>query len=225
AGLRQRAILEDLFGRHVGADVARRALEEGAALGGEQREITVFFVDIIGSTALAENASPAHVVGLLNRFFAAVVAAVSAEGGWVNKFEGDGALCVFGAPAAQPDHAARALRAACALRNALVDLADVGIGVATGDAVVGNVGAEERYEYTVVGRPVNAASRLTGEAKTRPTRVMATADAIAAAGSEAQRWIEVGFVELRGLSQPVLAFEPLATPVTPVTPVTPMTPA
>src|SRR5207248_9874701 len=78
AGLRERAILEDLFGRHVGSDVARRALEEGAALGGEQREITVFFVDIIGSTALAENASPAHVVGLLNRFLAAVVAAVSA---------------------------------------------------------------------------------------------------------------------------------------------------
>jgi adenylate cyclase len=215
AGLRERALLEDLFGRHVGPDVARRAVEEGAALGGEQREISVFFVDIIGSTVLAEASSPTDVVALLNRFFAAVVHTVSAEGGWVNKFEGDGALCVFGAPAAQADHAARALRAACELRNALVDVADAGIGIATGDAVVGNVGAEERYEYTVVGRPVNAASRLTAEAKRRPTRVLATADAIASAGGEASSWTEVGFVELRGLAGPVLAYEPLATPLRP----------
>src|SRR5207237_1345266 len=81
-GLRERALLHDLFGRHVGAGVARRALEEGTALGGEQRAITVFFVDLIGSTGLAEAWSAPEVVALLNRFFGAVVSAVSTEGGW-----------------------------------------------------------------------------------------------------------------------------------------------
>ena len=70
------------------------------------------FVDLLGSTAMAEVLSPDEVVGTLNDFFDVVVRAVDAQGGWVNKFEGDGALCVFGVPGAQPDHAARALRAA-----------------------------------------------------------------------------------------------------------------
>ena len=213
AGLRERAVLHDLFGRHVGPDVARRAIEEGTALGGEQREATVFFVDIVGSTALAEAYSANEVVDLLNRFFATVVAAVGAEGGWVNKFEGDGALCVFGTPAEQPDHAARALRAARALHEALVPIADAGIGIASGELVAGNVGAEERYEYTVVGRPVNTAARLADEAKRRPSRVLAADGAIAAATAEARHWTGVGEVALRGVSAPVAAFEPLTVAV------------
>jgi len=213
AGLRERAVLHDLFGRHVGADVARRAIEQGTVLGGEQREASVFFVDIVGSTALAETYSAHEVVDLLNRFFAAVVSAVGAEGGWVNKFEGDGALCVFGAPADQPDHAARALRAARALSEALKPIADAGIGIASGDVVAGNVGAEERYEYTVVGRPVNTAARLADEAKRRPSRVLAAEAAITTASTEASHWTAVGQVSLRGVQQPVLAFEPLSVAV------------
>jgi len=120
---------------------------------------------------------------------------------------------VFGAPAAQADHAARALRAACALHEALIPIADAGIGIASGDAVVGNVGAEERYEYTVVGRPVNAAARLTDEAKRRPSRVLATADAVAAAGAALSLWAPVGEVQLRGVPAPVMAFEPAPVPV------------
>ncbi|MBV9040158.1 MAG: adenylate/guanylate cyclase domain-containing protein [Acidimicrobiia bacterium] len=213
AGLRERVILQDLFGRHVGADVARRAIEEGAALGGEQREATVFFVDIVGSTALAEAYTADEVVDLLNRFFAAVVATVGVEGGWVNKFEGDGALCVFGTPAAQPDHAARALRAARALHEALIPIADAGIGIASGELVAGNVGAEERYEYTVVGRPVNTAARLADEAKRRPSRVLAADGAISAAAAESRHWTAVGEVSLRGVTAPVSAFEPLTVAV------------
>jgi len=212
-GLRERAMLQDLFGRHVGADVARRALEEGTALGGEERDATVFFVDLIGSTALAEAYSATEVVELLNRFFAAVVTAVGAEGGWVNKFEGDGALCVFGAPAEQPDHATRALSAARSLREALAPIADAGIGIATGEVVAGNVGTEERYEYTVVGRPVNTAARLTDEAKRRPSRVLAAEGAIARAGDEACHWSAVGEVALRGVQDPVVAFEPVPVAV------------
>ena len=106
-GLRDRRRLADLFGRQVGAEVARLALEQGTGLKSEQRAATAMFVDMIGSTALAEVLTPDAVVDTLNDFFRAVVEVVAAEGGWVNKFEGDGALCVFGAPAVQPDHAAR----------------------------------------------------------------------------------------------------------------------
>src|SRR5439155_14875972 len=90
AGLRERERLRDLFGRHVGEDVARAALDAGElALGGEVREVAVLFVDLAGSTAMAGKRPPEEVVSLLNRFFAVVVDVVGAHGGWINKFEGD----------------------------------------------------------------------------------------------------------------------------------------
>jgi adenylate cyclase len=213
-GLRERERLHDLFGRHVGVEVARQALEQATGLGGEQREVSVLFVDLIGSSALAEVLPPAEVVDTLNAFFAAVVAAAAAQGGWVNKFEGDGALCVFGAPATQPDHAARALRAARDLVDRLRSLAavhpglDAGIGVSSGAVVAGNVGTEQRYEYTVIGRPVNEAARLTELAKDRETRVLAGDGALSRAGEESGRWASLGNVALRGHSAPVGVFEP-----------------
>src|SRR5207245_3296705 len=113
---------------------------------------------------LAESHPPDEVVAVLNAFFETVVARVAAEGGLVNKFEGDGALCVFGAPVPQLDHAERALRAARVLHRELLALAavppglDAAIGVSSGTVVAGNVGAEERFEYTVIGDPVNEAA-------------------------------------------------------------------
>ncbi|HEX8805005.1 MAG TPA: adenylate/guanylate cyclase domain-containing protein, partial [Acidimicrobiales bacterium] len=123
-GLRERRRLRDLFGRHVGDQVAAQALEHGTGLGGEQADASIVSVDIVGSTAMAEVLPPDEVVGRLNDFFDAVVRSVDAFGGWVNKFEGDGALCVFGVPATQPDHAERALRAARRLHRALGALAE-----------------------------------------------------------------------------------------------------
>jgi adenylate cyclase len=213
-GMRERQRLHDLFGRHVGEEVARRALDRGIGLGGEQREVSALFVDLIGSTALAENRSPHEVVETLNALFGAVVDAVAAEGGWVNKFDGDGALCVFGAPGDQPDHAARALRAACGLRARLrtaagdVPALDAGIGVSSGRVVAGNVGAENRYEYTVVGDPVNEAARLTDLAKRRPGRLLVSGRTVAAAGAEARSWVPAGEVTLRGRVEPTTTFEP-----------------
>jgi adenylate cyclase len=216
AGLRERQQLEDLFGRHVGEDVARQAVEQGVRLGGERREVSVLFVDVIGSTGLAQRQSPDHVVGLLNQFFETVVTAVDAEGGWVNKFEGDGALCVFGAPVALPDHAVRALRAARTIRRELLALAaaspdlDAGIGVSAGTVVAGNVGTEQRYEYTVIGDPVNEAARLTDQAKQRLGRVLASEEAIARASGEARSWAVADEVLLRGRQHPTLVYEPAA---------------
>jgi adenylate cyclase len=217
SGLRERRQLEDIFGRYVGEEVARQALDRGVALGGERREISALFVDLIGSTTLAQSRSPDDVVRLLNRFFEVIVRAVAAERGWVNKFEGDGALCVFGAPVAQDDHATRALRAARTIRRELLALSaeqsgiDAAIGVSSGTAVAGNVGAEQRYEYTVIGDPVNEAARLTDEAKGRFGRVLAGEEAVARARDEARNWTVADEVTLRGRSETTLVYEPAPT--------------
>jgi adenylate cyclase len=214
AGLREREQLRDLFGRHVGEDVARHALERGIELGGEARDCAVVFVDLVGSTELAANRPPAQVVAMLNRFFAQVVEAVRPHGGWVNKFEGDAALCVFGAPNDQPDAAGSALAPARDLANRLrreVPELRAGIGVSAGQAVAGNVGASERFEYTVIGDPVNEAARLADIAKTTPGGVLASDSVLAAADrSEAEHWRQDGEVVLRGRARPTRLARPEA---------------
>jgi adenylate cyclase len=205
AGLREREQLRDMFGRQVGEDVARQALERGVELGGEEREVAVLFIDLVGSTELAAGCPPADVVALLNEFFGAVVAAVTEHGGSINKFEGDAALCLFGAPLERADAAGDALAAARALRERLAaDLpqADFGIGVSAGAAVAGNIGAAERFEYTVIGDPVNEAARLTELAKRDAGRVLASGAALErAGGAERSRWEEGESVALRGRSR------------------------
>ncbi len=216
AGLRERERLRDLFGRHVGRDVASAALENDGEieLGGEVREIAVLFVDMIGSTRLALRRSPADVVTLLNTFFCIVVEVVEEHGGWVNKFEGDAALCVFGAPTPRADPAADALRAARRLRERIareLSGADASIGVSAGPAVAGNVGARERFEYTVIGDPVNEAARLCELAKDRPGRLLASDAVLRRAGSqESVHWEVREQLVLRGRDRPTGVAEPRA---------------
>jgi adenylate cyclase len=204
AGLRERERIQDLFGRHVGEEVARKALQSDVELGGELREVAVLFTDVIGSTALASNRGPEEVVDLLNAFFTVVVDVVSAHGGWVNKFEGDGALAVFGAPVEHDDPASAALAAARELAQRLRDQVEgieAGTGVSAGEAVAGNVGEERRFEYTVIGDPVNEAARLTELAKERPERLLASAAILErASAAEAAHWQLDGTVHLRGRS-------------------------
>lgn len=213
AALNEREQLRDLFGRHVGVDVARLALQQGVALGGEEREVAALFVDIIGSTSLAARRSPGEVVSALNRFFEVVVDVVSQHGGLVNKFEGDAALCIFGAPLELPDPAGAALAAArtmaTRLRADVPDL-DAGIGVSHGLVIAGNVGSTERLEYTVIGDPVNEAARLTEQAKERPERVLASQRIVDRAGpEEGSRWRLLEPLLLRGRIDPTT----LAVPV------------
>jgi adenylate cyclase len=211
AGLRERRRLQDIFGRHVGEEVARQALDRGVRLGGETRDVSVLFADVVGSTALAQERAAEELLGALNAFFAAVVETAREEGGWVNKFAGDGALCVFGAPADLDDHRAAALRAARRLRTRLAALppslgVEAGIGVSAGVVTAGNVGAEERFEYTVIGDPVNEAARLTEAAKELPGRVAASGRAVAAAGAEAAYWVPAARETLRGRAEPTEVF-------------------
>ena len=201
-GLGEREHIRDLFGRHVGEDVARHALDGGVRLGGELRDVAVLFVDILGSTGLAERRPPEEVVELLNRFFGVVVDVVEARGGWVNKFEGDAALAIFGAPVEMEDPDGCALQAARELDAALrerVPEVQAGIGVAAGRAVAGHIGAERRFEYTVIGDPVNEAARLTELAKRREPRVLASGATLdGARNGEGARWRVGDSVTLRG---------------------------
>jgi len=216
AGLRERERIRDLFGRHVGEDVARQALEAGIGLGGEVREAAVVFIDVVGSTSLAARVPPAEVVARLNGFFTLVLEVVHGHGGWVNKFEGDAALCVFGVPTPTSDPAGRALATARELARRLEAESplDAGIGVSAGEVVAGNVGAAERFEYTVIGDPVNEAARVTELAKERRPRVLASGRAVQrASADEAARWEIREEVRLRGRAEPTQVAAPVESAV------------
>jgi adenylate cyclase len=213
AGLRERERLRDLFGRHVGEDVAREALAGEIKLGGELRDAAVLFVDIVGSTRLAGETAPEQVVELLNEFFAVVVEVVESHGGWVNKFEGDAALCIFGVPTSDERCAANALAAARDLAGRLGrgGLPPAGIGVSAGKVVAGNVGAPHRLEYTVIGDPVNEAARLTELAKDEVHRALASEAALTAAGdAESAHWRLGDAVRLRGRAETTRLARPTA---------------
>lgn len=204
-GLRERERMREIFGRHVGGDVAQAALESGAWMHGEARRIAVLFVDIVGSTRFANEHDPTEVITMLNRFFDVVIDVVHAHEGWINKFEGDAALAVWGAPLGVADMEAKALAAARSLRARLEEeLVEVeaGIGVSAGTAVAGNLGASERYEYTIIGDPVNEASRLSELAKKYPSRVVANAAMLEDGGTESSAWRERRAIKVRGRRTP-----------------------
>lgn len=211
AGLAERDLAMELFGHHVGAEVASHAMI-ARSRGAEGRVASMLFVDVIDSTPVTVRLEPDEVVALLNDLFATVVDVVAEHGGVVARFMGDGALCLFGAPEDCDDHADRALATARALveRASSRTTFEIGVGVSAGPVVAGNVGAARRYEYTVIGRPVNEAARLVELAKQRPAKALASASAIALSQREAASWAEAAWFELRGFDAPTLAFEPAA---------------
>jgi adenylate cyclase len=204
AGLVERERVRDLFGRHVGTNVARRAIEEGASMSGGVQEVAILFIDLTGSTALAATHPPQQVAEVLNEFFHIVVNAVDAREGMINKFQGDAALAVFGAPLRSEGAAAEALATARTLGEQLRELphVDFGIGVSAGAVFAGNIGAENRYEYTVIGDPVNEAARLADLAKTSDRRILCSSAAIERADdAESKHWTGKGSEVLRGRSE------------------------
>ncbi len=204
AGLAERDRLRDLFGRHVGPDVAQRAIEEGASLSGDVVEAAVLFIDLVGSTQLAESLPPQEVADVLNDFFRIVVDAVDEHHGLINKFAGDAALAVFGAPLRTGEPASAALATARALATELrrLPVVDFGVGISAGRVFAGNIGAENRYEYTVIGDAVNEAARLADLAKTADRRILCSAAALDGADdAERARWEECYSTVLRGRSE------------------------
>ncbi|WP_019929378.1 adenylate/guanylate cyclase domain-containing protein [Nocardia sp. BMG111209] len=205
ANLRERERMRDVFGRHVGPQVAARALAGGADLTGDLREVTTLFVDVTGSVQMSTGLPPREFVATLNRLLSTVVAATEENGGLVNKFEGDAALCIFGAPIPMADNATPALRAARRIRDEVIAAAelDIGIGVARGLVFAGDVGTDTRLEFTVIGDAVNEAARLTTEAKRVPRRILVSQDVIeAATAAEGTNWQRYETIQLRGRPAP-----------------------
>jgi len=205
SGLQERDRLQDLFGRNVGPDVVRLLMDRDDTIYGDVRSVSIVFIDLTGSTQLAATRSPKAVADVLNTFFQTVVAVVDDHGGFVNKFQGDAALAVFGAPVASRTAPADALATARSLAARVRQLPDLdfGVGISTGPVFAGFVGAWNRFEYTVIGDPVNEAARLADLAKGHPGRVLASGTALAGAPAEEQRrWRSEGSVTVRGRTVP-----------------------
>jgi class 3 adenylate cyclase len=213
-GLEERERLREAFGIYVDPDVAERVLAEGVALEGEEVEVSVLFVDVRNFTEIAARSEAREIVGRLNALFDAVVPCVVEHGGHANKFVGDGLLAVFGAPDRLADHADRALAAALAIPRHVHEVfggeLEIGIGVNSGAVVAGSVGGGDRYEFTVIGDPVNVAARVEEATRATGDEVLVTEDLRVRLRDSAEiEWIERCDVALKGKADPVTLYAPV----------------
>jgi adenylate cyclase len=189
------------------------------ALGGEMRNVTVFFSDLVGFSSIAEKMSPSDLVSLLNGYLSSMTDTIERHGGFVDKYIGDGIVAVFGAPAEGINDAAQAVRAALACsveldnlnRNAMMlrgQALSHRIGLNSGQALVGNIGSRRRFNYTVVGDSVNLASRLEGANKHFGTSILAAGSTVALTG-ETFVWREIDTIRVKGRSTIVRIYEPI----------------
>jgi class 3 adenylate cyclase len=212
-GLAERERIRDAFGTYLDEEVAEYILSEGFSEEGVELDVSVLFCDVRDFTRLASEMDAKEVVAALNGLFEVVVPIVARHGGHVDKFEGDGLLAVFGAPEAYPDHATRAVRAACAMAGAVNDRGEagdglkIGVGVNTGRVVAGAVGGAGRLNFSVIGDPVNVAARVEDETRRLDADVLIT-EATAAELSDQFDVSQRGSHELRGIDGQVTLYEP-----------------
>jgi adenylate cyclase len=219
-GLEEREQIKDTFGRFVSRDVAEAVLNGRVPLIAERMEVSILFQDIRGFTALSATLDAVALLGLLNRFFTEVVAAVEAEGGVVKQFTGDGVMALFGAPQLRADHTERAVRAALGIVNRL-DLLNallqqeglaplrIGVGIHTGEVVAGLIGPDERVEYGVVGDAVNLASRIEALTKDLAATILISSDIAAGLGPQFVLG-RVASLPVKGRAQPMEVVEVLS---------------
>ncbi|CAO3403960.1 CHASE2 domain-containing protein [Azospirillum palustre] len=192
---------------------------QSPSLGGEERDLSILFCDIAGFTRMSEGMEPEALVAVLNRYFTVMTDIIEAHGGFVDKYIGDAVLAVFGAPYAIDNHARAAVSAALAMRQAMADdptlLATSSgrgsnrTGIATGPALIGNIGSPRRFNYTVMGDTVNLASRLEGANKYYNSVLMVSGETVRHHGDpEAFRALDI--VQVVGRGEPVEVFEPLS---------------
>ncbi len=208
--------LDDLFAPYLSTQLATRLRHnpELTELGGETRQVTVLFADLVGFTSFSESADPTRVVDMLNQYWSRTLPVVEAHGGFVDSIAGDAVVVVFNVTGEQPDHALSGCRAGLGFQRASREVAGLNpgwpefrVGINTGQAVVGNVGSEGRRSFTVIGDTVNAASRIQGKAP--PGEVLIGVTTLESAGGRVV--VEpVGPLELRGKSHRVEVFRLLA---------------
>lgn len=218
----QRRRVTTLFSRFLDPRVVAGLVERGetdAALGGQKRDVSVLFSDIRGFTTLSERRTPQQIVDLLNRYFSLQVEVIFRHQGTLDKYIGDAIMAFWGAPTEQPDHAARALACARDMERTLQRFReelgaegtdfDIGIGINSGEAVVGFIGSpEHRQDYTVIGDTVNTASRIESATKGRARTLVseATRNAVGAGGPQ---FNDHGLVKVKGRSEEVHLYEPV----------------
>ncbi len=216
-GLRQRDFIRDTFGRYVSPEVAQALLAspEAQRLGGEKRDVTVLMSDLRGYTRFSELGDATDVMAVLNEVLARMTPIIVSHGGTINEFIGDAIFAIFGAPLAYPDHAERAAAAALGMQRAMAELNaahverglprfEMGIGINTGEAVVGNIGSAQRAKYAVVGAAVNVAARVEG--CTVGGQIFLSRQTY----ERVRDLVEVGEpvpVDVKGLAEPLLLYE------------------
>jgi adenylate cyclase len=221
-GEKERREMRNLFSKYVSKDVLEEILADPTkvSLGGEEKEITVFFSDIRGFTTLSEKTTPKELVRILNRYFTAMSEEILKNAGVLDKYIGDAIMAFWGAPVDDPGQADNALKAALGMLAKLKELNEelrasgdpeinIGIGIYTGPAVVGNMGSEQRFDYTVMGDTVNVASRLEGLNKEYQTRLIigeSTKNKITlrlAQGEKDYKFRFLGSVAVKGRKEPL----------------------
>jgi class 3 adenylate cyclase len=214
--------IQSLFGRYLSDEVVAGLLAspEGPKLGGEQRKVTLLMSDLRGFTPLTEGLGPERVLHLLNSYLATMADVILAHQGTIDEFVGDAILAIFGAPLARPDDARRAVACAVRMQAAIQELnrrnqeeglpvLEMGIAIHTGEVIVGNIGSQQRLNYTVMGDAVNLAARLESANKLYGTSILVSEATMAACGP-AVAFREIDHVRVIGRQAPVRIFEPLA---------------
>jgi adenylate cyclase len=218
---RQKAFIKSAFRHYLSPLVIDRILEDPSQLklGGERRELSIFFSDLQGFSSLSEKLDPVRLTTLLNDYLSDMTGIILEEGGTLDKYEGDAILAFWNAPLALPDHAVRAVRAGLRCQRKLAErrgefearsgvALHMRIGIHTGDVVVGNMGSRERFDYTILGDAANLASRLEGANKVFGTYFMVSETTWQKTeGAFSGR--ELARLRVVGRQAPVRVFEPL----------------
>ncbi len=207
----------ETVGRYLSDEIAETLLAgpEATQLGGERRSVTIMMADLRGFSTLSESIAPERVLDVLNIHLGAMAEVIGAYGGTIDEYLGDGILVLFGAPVEREDHARRAVACAVAMQQAMeavneqveamsLPALQMGIGINTGEVVVGNIGSERRMKYGVVGSPVNVAGRI--ESATVGGQILVSERTLAEAGDdvEVRRTMELA---AKGFSAPIPLFE------------------
>ncbi len=212
AGLKEREEIKETFGRYVSGEIAEYVLSNKSLLEGEEKTVTILFSDIYNYTTISEGLSAQETVRLLNRYYNMLVEIVRNHKGVVNKFIGDALMVVFNTPISDPEHARHAVQCAQEIITVTENVTfehdiklKTRVGINTGTVVAGNLGSSDRYEYTVIGDPVNTAQRLENLNKKFDTRILFSASTLESAGNDIEAK-PMGSVHIKGKAEPIQVY-------------------